>query len=55
VLDDLAAAARMGALGRWWVEQHFCLSAMGAGNLAVYQRLLGGRAALPRPELAAAD
>ena len=55
VLDDLAAAARMGAHGRWRVEQQFSLSAMVAGNLAVYQRLLGGRAALPRPELAAAD
>lgn len=55
VLDEPAAAARMGAHGRRWVEQQFSLAAMVTGNLAVYQRLLGGRDALPRPGLAAAD
>jgi glycosyltransferase involved in cell wall biosynthesis len=55
VLDDPAAARRMGERGRWWVQQQFSVPAMVAGNLAVYRRLLGGAAAVARPGLAAAD
>jgi glycosyltransferase involved in cell wall biosynthesis len=55
VLDDPAAAARMGERGRHWVHGQFSVAAMVAGNLAVYQRMVGGRTALPRPRLAAAD
>ena len=55
LLDDPQAATRMGTRGRQWVQRRFSVSAMVAGNVAVYERLLGGRTALPRPDLAVAD
>jgi glycosyltransferase involved in cell wall biosynthesis len=55
VLDDPAAATRMGERGRWWVQQQFSVPAMVAGNVAVYRRLLGGAAAVARPGLATTD
>jgi glycosyltransferase involved in cell wall biosynthesis len=42
LLDSPELRARMGAAGREWVEQHFSIDAMVEGNLAVYERLLGG-------------
>jgi glycosyltransferase involved in cell wall biosynthesis len=43
LLDSPALRVRMGEAGREWVERHFSIGSMVEGNLAVYQRLLGGR------------